>query len=85
MITGCYGRTHRLNVHINRPLKRKRRHKLSYTLLHPRRPSQDSAELVAARDSPVSAQSSWWQRSLGARMAWLADRFGAQPMTKGNG
>src|SRR5262249_32619211 len=62
--------------HVNRPLKRKRRHKASYMLLYPRRGRKHAghAELEDAE----------WRQSLPARMAALADRFGAQPMTRGN-
>ncbi|MCI0464308.1 MAG: cardiolipin synthase [Gemmataceae bacterium] len=70
--------------HINRPLKRKRRHKLSYTVIHPRPLSQDSGELVTPRDPHGTESGGWGRRSLAARMAWLADRFGAQPLTRGN-
>jgi cardiolipin synthase len=62
--------------HVNRPLKRKRRHKASYMLLYPRR-----ERMHAGGAGPEDTA---WRQSLPARMAALADRFGAQPMTRGN-
>ncbi len=70
--------------HISRPLQRKRRHKQSYTLLHPLRRSNVTPRPGALADKPVQQQGHDWTQSLGMRMAWLADRFGAMPMTAGN-
>ena len=66
--------------HVSRPLKRKRRHKASYTVLYPRRPRLDLGPPGADGQPEDTA----WRQSLPARMAVLADRFGAQPMTRGN-
>ncbi len=69
--------------HINRPLRRKRRHKLGYMQLYPRRPSLDSAQLTPRCDGPAEGDGGR-RGSLPERMAWLADRFGAHPLTQGN-
>jgi cardiolipin synthase len=62
--------------HVSRPLKRKRRHKASYMQLYPRRGRKH-----AGGAEPDEAS---WRHSLPGRMAALADRFGAQPVTRGN-
>src|SRR4051812_29318226 len=60
--------------HINRPLARKRQHKASSPPLPPRRARKDSG----APDEP-EPDDAGWKESLAARMAILADRFGAYP------
>jgi cardiolipin synthase len=69
--------------HIGRPLRRKRRHKLSYTLLNPRRPATDSGHAITPPGGGTPEDDSW-KHTLTTRMAWLADRFGAQPLSRGN-
>src|SRR5262245_9319565 len=69
--------------HVSRPLRRKRRHKLSYTLFNPRRaPDAAPGDLPDGDGAPPDGHP--WQQSLSTRMAWLADRFGAYPLTRGN-
>jgi cardiolipin synthase len=65
--------------HINRPLRRKRQHKASYILLQQRRPRKD-----ASTPEEFEADNAEWKQSLPARMALLADRFGATPLRRGN-
>lgn len=65
--------------HVDRPLRRKRRHKASYTLLYPRRRTA-----ATPLDHEAESEDPAWRQSLPARMARLADRFGAHPLTRGN-
>ncbi len=65
--------------HINRNLTRKRAHKASYVLLNPRRARKGPGD-----PDDGEPDDDTWKDSLPARMAILADRFGAYPLTRGN-
>ncbi len=67
--------------HISRPLQRKRRHKLKYAL-PPYPPGYESASGKFTR--PDAAGRPAGELSVAQRLALLADRFGAYPLTLGN-
>jgi len=70
--------------HIDRPRQRKRRHKLGYTLLNPRRAATESGHAFTPPSGAAPQHDETWKQSLSTRMAWLADRFGALPLSRGN-
>jgi cardiolipin synthase len=68
------------NQHISRPLQRKRRHKSRYSLPpYPRGHESASGQF----SNPLAAQPTG-DLPVGQRLALLADRFGAYPLTLGN-
>jgi cardiolipin synthase len=65
--------------HVNRPLKRKRRHKQKYQL-----PPYPTKEALAAAGGPANTVVEMPDVSLNESLAKLANRFGAYPLTTGN-
>jgi cardiolipin synthase len=65
--------------HVTRPLQRKRRHKELY-----KRPGPQETGLAVAPPSTATELSAGPPPARGEHMAWLAQRFGAFPLTSGN-
>jgi cardiolipin synthase len=65
--------------HVTRPLQRKRRHKELY-----KRPGPTDTGLAVAPPQAATELSAGEPGARGEHMAWLAQRFGAFPLTSGN-